>query len=94
MQAAPPGRAGLALGIWGAVQATSAGIAIGLGGVMRDIVTHLAVAGQFGDALASPLTGYAVVFMIEVFLLFATAIAVGPLVRTYSVGGALPSPQP
>ena len=94
MQAAPPGQAGLALGIWGAVQATAAGIAIGIGGAMRDVVTHLSVAGQFGEALASPLTGYAAVYMIEVVLLFATAIAVGPLVRTYSVGGALPSPQP
>jgi MFS transporter, BCD family, chlorophyll transporter len=94
MQAAPPGRAGLALGIWGAVQATSAGLAIGLGGALRDVTSHFAVTGLLGPGLASPVVGYATVYLIEIVLLFATAVAVGPLVRNYAVTGALPSPQP
>ena len=81
MQAAPAGQAGLALGIWGAVQATSAGIAIGLGGALRDLAGGLAMNGSLGEGLISPATGYGVVYALEIALLFATLVAVGPLVR-------------
>ncbi len=37
MQAAPKGKEGLALGAWGAVQATAAGVAVATGGVLRDV---------------------------------------------------------
>ena len=40
----------------------------------------LAISGQFGEALASPATGYTTVYHIEILLLFATLVAIGPLV--------------
>lgn len=72
---------GLALGAWGAVQATGAGIAIGLAGVIRDIVSHLALQGRLGAALSGHATGYGTVYYIEILLLFASLIAIGPLAR-------------
>jgi BCD family chlorophyll transporter-like MFS transporter len=72
---------GIALGAYGAVQASAAGIAIALGGGLRDIVSALAASGWLGPALAHPATGYSVVYHIEIALLFATLIALGPLVR-------------
>lgn len=62
-------RSGLALGAWGAVQATCAGSAIAIGSVMRD---------------ALGLHGYAAVYGAEIALLVLTIIAVGPLVRPAS----------
>jgi BCD family chlorophyll transporter-like MFS transporter len=76
------GESGLALGAWGAVQATSAGLAIAFGGAIRDGVTSLAVHGALGPALAGPATGYGAVYQIEIMLLFATLVAIGPLVRS------------
>jgi MFS transporter, BCD family, chlorophyll transporter len=75
------GQYGLALGAWGAVQATAAGAAIALGGGLRDVVSRLAVDGVFGSALNMPATGYNFVYHLEIGLLFATLIAIGPLVR-------------
>jgi BCD family chlorophyll transporter-like MFS transporter len=75
------GAAGLALGAWGAVQATCAGASIALGAVARDIVSGSAIAGQLGATLASPVTGYAFVYSIEILLLLGTVVALGPLVR-------------
>lgn len=76
------GLVGLALGAWGAVQATCAGLAIALGGAMRDAVSTAAVNGLLGSALTSPATGYSFVYHVEMYLLFATLIALGPLVRS------------
>jgi BCD family chlorophyll transporter-like MFS transporter len=81
MRQAQPGQVGLALGIWGAVQATAAGLAIALSGLIRDGVAWLAASGRLGAALMDPATGYASVYGIEVVMLFATLVAVGPLVR-------------
>jgi MFS transporter, BCD family, chlorophyll transporter len=81
MGTAQLGQIGLALGIWGAVQASAAGSAVALGGLLRDASGALAADGQLGEALADPATGYLVVYHIEIALLFATLIAVGPLVR-------------
>jgi BCD family chlorophyll transporter-like MFS transporter len=72
---------GLALGAWGAVQASAAGLAIALGGAIRDIVSELAALGALGEALQSTTTGYSFVYHIEMYLLFATLVAIGPLVR-------------
>ena len=72
---------GLALGAWGAVQATAAGTAIALGGALRDLVTGMAERGDLGPALTGPVTGYGVVYHMEIALLFATLVAIGPLVR-------------
>jgi BCD family chlorophyll transporter-like MFS transporter len=73
---------GLALGAWGAVQASAAGLAIALGGALRDIVSAAATQGWLGSALAHPATGYSFVYHLEIALLFATLVALGPLVRT------------
>jgi BCD family chlorophyll transporter-like MFS transporter len=79
---------GLALGAWGAVQATAAGAAIALGGIVRDAVTALAAGGAFGPAVTGPAAGYGAVYHIELMLLFATLIAIGPLVRHAPAAGA------
>jgi BCD family chlorophyll transporter-like MFS transporter len=71
---------GLALGAWGAVQATAAGSAMGLGGVMRDVIATLAAAGKLGPAFNSPAVSYAVVYHLEILLLFIALAAIGPLV--------------
>jgi MFS transporter, BCD family, chlorophyll transporter len=70
---------GLALGAWGAAQATCAGIAIFLGGSIRDAITSISLEGYLGTALANPATGYSVVYHIEIYFMFATLIALGPL---------------
>jgi len=53
--------------------------------LIRDGVSLLANNGSLGQALAGPATGYSVVYHIEIALLFATLIAVGPLVRRPAV---------
>lgn len=71
---------GLALGAWGAVQATAAGLAIAAGGLISDGVGVLARGGALGATLANPATGYTAVYLIELILLFAALVTVGPLV--------------
>jgi BCD family chlorophyll transporter-like MFS transporter len=73
------GNSGLALGAWGAVQATATGVAVAAGGAIRDVVNGLATNGALGSALADPATGYGTVYLIEVVLLFATLAVIGPL---------------
>ena len=71
MRAAPPDRIGLALGAWGAVQATSAGIGVALAGIVRDVIVGLQPSA--GSAVHTP---YTVVFSIEiVFLVLAVCVA-------------------
>lgn len=70
---------GIAIGAWGAVQATAAGLGIALGGLIRDGVNS-AVGIVADQAMSAPLAGYAVVYHIEIALLFAGLIAIGPLV--------------
>ncbi|MCF6446011.1 PucC family protein [Nereida sp. MMG025] len=72
---------GLALGAWGAAQATAAGLSIAIGGTVRDVVNTAALNGNLGEALATPSTGYSVVYHTEIALIFVTLIALGPLVR-------------
>lgn len=73
--------AGIALGAWGAVQATASGLAVALGGVLQDIVSALAVSGRLGPALTDSGTGYSFVWHLEIALLFAALAALGPLAR-------------
>ncbi|NJR13167.1 MAG: BCD family MFS transporter [Phyllobacteriaceae bacterium] len=70
---------GLVIGAWGAVQATALGVGIAAGGFIRDGVNALAGVDA-GHALTAPVAGYAVVYHIEIALLFAGLIAIGPLV--------------
>jgi BCD family chlorophyll transporter-like MFS transporter len=80
MRVAPPDKTGLALGLWGAVQASCGGAAIAFGGVLRDGITALAERGLLGAGLEGPVTGYATVYAVEIGLLFAAIAAVGPLI--------------
>ncbi len=76
MNRAPKKQAGLALGAWGAVQATAAGVAMGLSGALRDLVNWmLALDGASGSA-----TGYNAVYVIEIALLLLTIAVARPLV--------------
>jgi MFS transporter, BCD family, chlorophyll transporter len=77
---------GLALGAWGAVQATAMGTGIALGGFIRDIVGALAAHGTLGPALTGAVTGYSFVYHLEIALLFSALVALGPLVRSAAVG--------
>lgn len=74
-------RTGLALGAWGAVQATCAGLAIAIGAFVRDLVSAAAVARDLGPTLATASTGYAFVYAVEILLLLGMLVALGPLVR-------------
>jgi BCD family chlorophyll transporter-like MFS transporter len=89
MRFARPGQIGLALGAWGAVQATAAGAAIAAGSVIRDVVASSATAGMLGEALNDAATGYGAVYLIEIALLFLTLAVIGPLVR--HAGAPLPA---
>ncbi len=77
------GRAGrgLALGAWGAAQATAAGLSIALGGTIRDWTGAIAMSGVWGEGMVSPAVGYSFVYHTEIGLLFVTLIILGPLVR-------------
>jgi BCD family chlorophyll transporter-like MFS transporter len=86
MNHAPRDQAGLALGAWGAVQATTAGVALALGGLLADAVGALARRGALGASLAGRDTGYLAVYGLEIALLVATialmsALARGPRAR-------------
>jgi MFS transporter, BCD family, chlorophyll transporter len=81
MSRAPKDQVGLALGAWGAVQATAAGVAVALGGVLRDVVAAAGASGRLGTAMTTPQSAYAAVYAVEVLLLLATLVAMAPLIR-------------
>ncbi len=76
MNLAPKNQAGLALGAWGAVQASAAGLAIALGGIIRDVVAGSVASTEFGAAIA-----YDAVYSLEIIMLLATLITMLPLMR-------------
>jgi BCD family chlorophyll transporter-like MFS transporter len=82
MSLSRPEDRGLALGAWGAAQATAAGLAIAFSGLGHDFVGSLAMHGTFGETIAVPAAGYEFVYVVEILFLFATLIAIGPLVRS------------
>jgi BCD family chlorophyll transporter-like MFS transporter len=71
----------LALGAWGAVQATCAGIAIALSGALRDVFSALGASGALGSGMNTPASSYGIIYHIEILLLFAAMIALGPLAK-------------
>jgi len=75
MNLAPEGQSGLALGAWGAVQASAAGLAITLGGIIRDVVA---------TNTNSSLMGYSTVYVIEICMLMMTIVAMLPLIKVRS----------
>jgi len=80
MEIADSSDSGMAIGAWGAVQATAVGLALAFGGGLRDAINHLAMSGALGEAMRTPASGYVVVYHIEIGLLFASLVALGPLV--------------
>jgi len=80
MQSAPANQTGLALGAWGAVQASAAGLAIALGGILRDVISGFAPHAALGAA-----TGYDAVYGLEVVLLSATLLTMLPLFKRAGV---------
>jgi BCD family chlorophyll transporter-like MFS transporter len=81
MNFAPEKQRGLALGAWGAAQATAAGVAVAVGGVFRDIVAAISAQNMLPPAISGPATGYIFVYLIEVVLLAITMAAMIPLMR-------------
>jgi BCD family chlorophyll transporter-like MFS transporter len=75
MNLAPRSQTGLALGAWGAAQASAAGLAIALGGIIRDVVAGSIAPGGMGAAVA-----YDAVYCIEMVLLLATLVTMLPLI--------------
>ena len=71
MHLAPKDQSGLALGAWGAVQATAGGLAMALGGIARDVVDMLMGSG----------VGYVCVYSFEILMLIFTAFVLMPLVQ-------------
>jgi BCD family chlorophyll transporter-like MFS transporter len=76
MHDAPKGQTGLALGAWGAVQASAAGLAIALGGVLRDVVALWIPGDLYRGAVP-----YDCVYTLEIAFLLATLALMAPLVR-------------
>ncbi|MEQ9239287.1 PucC family protein [Roseovarius indicus] len=83
---------GLALGAWGAAQATAAGLSIAFGGALRDGINAIATTGAWGEALNTAATGYSFVYHIEIGLLFVTLVVLGPLVRLPGLAPQPPKP--
>jgi BCD family chlorophyll transporter-like MFS transporter len=81
MNQAPSEQAGLALGAWGAVQATAAGLAMAASGAIRDIVNVVWGAGSGLFGLSGSATGYLTVYLIEIVLLAVAILATLPLMR-------------
>lgn len=73
------GEHGLALGAWGAVQATSAGVAMAAAGFIRDYVSAAndARPSQFADPFPGP--GYVAAYLVAVIGLFVLLVVLGPL---------------
>jgi BCD family chlorophyll transporter-like MFS transporter len=48
---------------------------------VKDLIGSLATRGWLGESLISPVTGYSFVYHLEMYLLFAVLIAIGPLAK-------------
>jgi len=67
------------------VQATGGGIAMALGGMIRDAIVALGSPPLLGAVFSGPAVGYVVVYLIELGLMIATIAVMAPLVRNQSV---------
>ncbi len=83
-----PSQHGIALGAWGAVFATAEGLSFAISGVMKDWLSHLVANGDLSPGLNVASVPYSVVYHLEIFVLFATLVALGPLVSRRAVGQA------
>ncbi len=84
MNRAPEKQAGLALGAWGAVQATAVGVGMALSGAIRDVVNLLAASAGHLWGLGGAAIGYVTVYSLEIALLFVAIVASAPLIREAS----------
>ncbi|MFN7857375.1 MAG: PucC family protein [Acidovorax sp.] len=84
MQMAPPEHVGLAMGAWGAVQATAAGVGMATGGLVRDGVAWV----------SSSVVAYSSVYFVEIVLLVLTLWAVAPLMRPWRSLASAPVSYP
>jgi BCD family chlorophyll transporter-like MFS transporter len=80
MRNAPPEEAGLALGAWGAVQATAAGVGMALSGPIRDLV-NAGIGKHSFLGLPGSANGYVTVYVLEILLLVVTIVATLPLIE-------------
>ncbi len=87
MNRAPADQAGLALGAWGAVQATAAGIAMSLSGIIRDLMTAGLATVDEVLGVASTAAAYISVYGLEILLLLVTIGATVPLIRQAKAAG-------
>jgi BCD family chlorophyll transporter-like MFS transporter len=90
MNLAPAEQRGLALGAWGAAQASAAGVAVALSGIIRDLVAGYAAQQTLTPGLfSSSALGYVTVYGIEIVLLISALVALLPLISRHSL-----NPQP
>ncbi len=75
MRAAPKDKIGLALGAWGSVQATAAGVGMALAGWVRDVIVALP---SDADGLATE-TPYNIIFSMEMGFLVLAVLLIFPL---------------
>ena len=81
MSRAPVSQAGLALGAWGAVQATAAGVAMAVSGTLRDVINATLGGVRTAFGFTNEATGYISVYSLEILLLLITVLAAIPLMR-------------
>ncbi|MBK5936448.1 MAG: BCD family MFS transporter [Halorhodospira halophila] len=86
-------QSGIAIGAWGAVQATVLGAALAAGAGISDLVPALAEAGRMPELYLHPAAGYSVVYSVEIVLLLAMVVAAWPLARFAREGGRSVSPS-
>ena len=73
------GENGLALGAWGAVQATAAGLAMALAGAIRDGVAASNTSRQLALEAVAPGVGYLVAYHVAIVGLLVLLVVLGPL---------------
>jgi BCD family chlorophyll transporter-like MFS transporter len=91
MNRAPREQVGLALGAWGAIQASAAGLAVAMSGVIRDGVTAAASGVELPLGMSTAASGYTAVYLLESLLLGATVFALLPFLRRGLRGAAPPA---
>ncbi len=62
------------------MQASCAGLGIAAGGLIRDGMAFVALHDGLGATLAYRATGYGTVYSIEILLLLATMVVLGPVI--------------
>ncbi|WP_006787316.1 BCD family MFS transporter [Thiorhodospira sibirica] len=82
MGLAKEGNSGLALGAWGAVQATTIGVSWALGGILKTLVAGFSERMAWTSTdIGHALMGYKFVYSLEILLLIAALVVIVPLVR-------------